>query len=211
MARRSPSPGARARPGPGAPPDTASLWLIDADGSDQRPLLPSVERQSDYPGSWSPDGSQLAFSRGRLALPEHGGPEPIEAAVYLVDAAGSRLRLLVERGWSPSFSPEGALIAYESEREQNGELRYPDEAYFATELHVISSDGSADRRLTSTRNLSEGAPSWSPDGRWIAYGRVDHYGNNSQVLALRPDGSGLRVLAKAAEQDFLSPSWRPRR
>ena len=189
--------------------ETASLWLMDANGANQRPLLPTVPGQLDYPGSWSRDGSLLAFSRGRFFVPE-SGPDPTPAAVYVAALDGSGIRRVAERGWAPTFSPDGSLIAYASEREQNGELRYPDEWYYATELHVVGGDGGNDRRLTRTRDLSEGAPSWSPDGQWIAYDRVDRGGNHSRVMALRPDGSGARILAAAPDRDYLSPSWRPR-
>src|SRR5437763_13706191 len=36
-------------------------------------------------------------------------------------------------------------------------------------LSVVSSAGGAVRRLTWRRDLLDGAPTWSPDGRWLAF------------------------------------------
>lgn len=39
--------------------------------------------------------------------------------------------------------------------------------------------------------------SWSPDGRWIAYTSAPGGGEHTRVLAVRPDGTGRRVLTGA--------------
>lgn len=48
---------AYSRPGPGGDMD---LWLIDADGTNPRPLV--IEDGDDLWASWSPDGSAIAFT-----------------------------------------------------------------------------------------------------------------------------------------------------
>ena len=57
---------------------------------------------------------------------------------------------------SPSWSPDGRHIAFDSYRDDNWEI------------YVMGSDGSNPRRLTN-HEASDSSPSWSPDGRHIAF------------------------------------------
>src|SRR5439155_10783163 len=77
--------------------------------------------------------------------------------IYSIRADGSRLGQLT-RGRAadaaPLFSPDGRLIVFNRARKHD-----------ASELWVMSADGSGQRKLAS----SGSAPAWSPDSRRIAY------------------------------------------
>ena len=65
-------------------------------------------------------------------------------------------------------------------------------------VYVARADGSQIRRL------ARGArPTWSPDGRWIAFNAPN--GNFSELRVIRVDGSGERVVASPAGMSAWSP------
>jgi serine/threonine protein kinase len=91
------------------------------------------------------------------------------------------------------YSPDGKNIAFASSRAAEGQ----------TDLWICASDGSNQRQLTSGEDQlphTAGSPSWSPDGRWIAYDAnfhepktgiyvLDVLGGNPRRLT-SPDASG---------------------
>jgi TolB protein len=192
-------------------PFTASLWSMNAGGSRARQLLPSSEGQQDLPGSWSPDGALLAFTRSRY----DPHTNTFASAIYVVRPDGSRLRKVTERGSDPAWSPDGRQIAFVTDRDENGQLSYGDRAFFANELYVMDADGGRPVRVTRTKRLNERSPSWSPDGRRITYqrGRVIDNAEGTIVLAVNVDGSCTKRIAADPKlrRWYARPSWRPGR
>jgi dipeptidyl aminopeptidase/acylaminoacyl peptidase len=81
--------------------------------------------------------------------------------IYVANADGSGLKRLTTspaREFDPSWSPEGAKIAY---RYQPG-----DDA--SAEIYVMGADGSAKTNLTRSPGQDH-SPAWSPDGTKIAF------------------------------------------
>jgi Tol biopolymer transport system component len=78
----------------------------------------------------------------------------------------------------PSFSPEGAWVAYESNA--------PEAETF--DLWLVRADGSDNHRLTSTPLVSEAHPRFSVNGGWIYYiaSQADGAWN---LWRIRPDGT----------------------
>jgi Tol biopolymer transport system component len=197
---------------------TSQLWLLSSDGKDARPLLDSKKGRLDSPGSWSPDGKSIAFTRCKLSLPNSRGRTENSCGIYLVSPDGSGLRKLADRSSAPAFSADGARIAFVSDRDENGiHQTGEDEEDFAKELYVMSADGSDPRRLTTSAELDESSASWSPDGEWIVYAREGPSSFVQQVMITKGDGSCSRVLIGDAQHEaepLLSyewPAWRPGR
>jgi TolB protein len=196
----------------GAPDYTSSLWAIDPDGGTARHLTGPVQGVSERPWSFAPDGSRLLITRARLpALERRAG----KTQLVLVSLDGSGERELSGTGTDPAFSPDGKRIAFASGRDRNGTLDYGDLPTIATELYVMDSDGSDRRRLTRTRRVNELAPSWSPDGKTVAYTRGRPYQNAEiySIWQINPDGTCPEALLAGRPRGawYASPVWSPAR
>jgi len=108
------------------------LWVISADGSEARPVLPE-----DTPGTmwgrWSPDGSRLLCN---MSL--EGTDETRYDVAVTTDPWGTDIQVLPNVGNRPTWSPDGTMIA--STREREGELDGVSGAW--NQLVVTGADGS---------------------------------------------------------------------
>ena len=117
------------------------LWVMDADGGNQRLLVGSTaaERSPD----WSPDGQTLVYERS--------------GEIWQVDADGDGAQALVTSaqggGTAPTYSPQGAHIAFSSSG-FGSSAGGPD-------IVVAGADGADPDRATGTP-LSDLEPSWQP-------------------------------------------------
>ncbi len=94
----------------------------------------------------------------------------------------------------PAVHPDGNSIAFSSNREG------------FWDLYVLDLQTGDIRRLTQTPGY-EGHPTWSPDGRWVAYEAYD--GNNFDVWILPMDpGQTVFQLTNHPGSD-TSPAWDP--
>lgn len=173
-----------------------------------------------YTPTWAPDSKSLLFISSRTgrynvyALPLEGGDPRAMASP-------------IGNNRFAAYSPNGEEIAFYSNRLEPGKL-------FGFNIYVMDSAGESPdhmaRQLTHS-NGSPGHPTWSPDGRWIAYvsktvdtTKTMTVGQGMQVkqnaifarykLWKSPaeGGEGSRVaqaLPDSAEFEDTWPSWSP--
>ena len=94
-----------------------------------------------------------------------------------------------------AFSPDGRQIAFTSKRDGHAEV------------YVSNADGTEARRLTHHASARSLNPSWSPDGRSLAY-YFETGDGQDQIHVMNADGSGdINVTNDAFNNIF--PGWTP--
>lgn len=133
-------------------PDNAQLYLMNADGTNQR-RLPSPLADDQVGARWSPDGEWILF---------HSNPVVDGLArfdIFKIRPDGSDLTNLTNtagNNFMGDWSPDGQRIVFVSQRDGN------------RELYVMNADGSNQMRLTEG-GWENSLPRWSPDGQRIAF------------------------------------------
>ena len=169
------------------------IYVMDADGGNQQNL--TNDPNSDVSPSWSPDGKRIVFASDR-----EGNHE-----IYVMDADGNNQQRLTDNDFydsAPSWSSDGERIAFVSERDGH----FIGEFGLSSEIYVMDADGKNTRRLTNNRKI-DWSPSWSPDGKWIAFS-ADRKGDdvNYEIYVMDADGENTRRLTNNRVDD-ASPSW----
>ncbi|KAI1834984.1 hypothetical protein DTO006G1_3188 [Penicillium roqueforti] len=198
-------------------PGTSELYIANADGTNERPLL--KDPGYEYHAEFSPDGEWISFTSER----DGDG----NSDIWRVHPDGSDLQPIVK---SPAaedsvvISPDGTLAAYVSTANK-----------YNANIWVKNLETGAEWNITDTpanrpdEDMMHGhfRPAWSPDGDWLAFssdrntiwdghGKPTYLGlagwEHTQELGIyiiRPDGSDLRLVAHRASHCLGSPKWSP--
>ena len=161
----------------------AHIDVIDADGANRR----RFEDEASDP-SWSPDGEQMAFVSWREN----------NAGIYVIGADGHGLEKVAPGdGHSPSFSPDGRRIAFY-------------ESHIGTRhIYVMDTDGNNRRRLTRNQG-HHSHPTWSSDGKTMAYMVSKNLGfADATIHLMTADGKHLKQLSKVHAGVDYQPDFSP--
>jgi Tol biopolymer transport system component len=154
--------------------------VVRPDGSGTR-LLTNARLGPGAP-IWSPDSHSVAFVGGSRTI--FGAPQ-----AHVVGIAGGAVRPLF-----PSLCGRDEISGLAWSR--GGRLTFAS-AVNDSQVYRVATDGSGLRALAASC-AEERAPSWSPDGRSIAY---EH---DLELFVMREDGSGKHRLATGG-----APTWSP--
>lgn len=187
------------------PTSEADLYLIRADGRGRQQRL-----VAGYDGAFSPDGRRLAYIQGTgttLVIARADGSHPSTpvdleitwlawspdsrhlavgsgaAGTYVVDLAGqTRLLGPPPNFFGASWAPGGRRVVFGGPKG----------------VTVSRADGTGERVVSHAF-----APftAWSPNGRWILYGR-------DSIFIIHPDGSRRRQIGRDVNGDS-APVWAP--
>ena len=185
------------------------LWVVNADGTGLKRLLAlkhslgGRETTAATAPAWSPNGRTIVFSWSGRSPGSRPSPR-LAGALATIRPDGSGLRVLVKPRAKqldlyvlPSLSRDGKRLAFVHTNLSAGGR---------TELVVSSADGT--RRHTLLRlpfnPTGQGTPSWSPNGRVLAFWRV--CGQQACVSTISARGGKPRVLLRG---DYQQPTWGP--
>jgi Tol biopolymer transport system component len=147
------------------------VYIIPVNGGEQRKVrLPN--RGAGGPFSFflslSPDGGNLAFSALTPDISTKDTNLVNMSHIYVIPSAGGEpKRISSVPGTSPSFSPDGKLIAYITHYDKKEPPKNVLEARHSSELWLVNLSDNRYVRLDSAEGRLAG-PVWSPDGRFIA-------------------------------------------
>jgi Tol biopolymer transport system component len=164
---------------------------LPLDGSAPRPLV-ATKQWEDSP-DWSPVAPEYVYVSGDtiwLRGRDSAGREMERRTVVALTAfSGARFRFA-----SPSFSPDGTKIAYETDLPHG------------TNVWISPVSGGAPAPLGDFDGDVRGI-TWSPNGRWVAVSWTPAQGNERQLSKIRLGSGQSTILAK--ESCASAPVWSP--
>ena len=171
--------------------DQRDIYLVNADGS-QLTALTDDPGWDNWP-SWSPDGTQLAFTcRERIS--------GLGGGICAINADGSNRRQLSNSNdWEPSWSPDGRHVVFASQRDGN------------PEIYMMKADGSNETRLTHDPE-DDWQARWSPDSTRLAFvsardGEWEIYLMDVSDGGIAGDSQLVRLTDNEVRDGF--PDWSP--
>ncbi|HET7443011.1 MAG TPA: protein kinase, partial [Terriglobales bacterium] len=154
-------------------------------------LLPDIKTAEQL--AWFPDSTRLLAS---WFSSSH------KLALWSFSILGGTPTQLADEGWGASVSPNGSKIAF---------LKSPSYSDTGGEIWLMDENGANQKKIGSAgENYLYASPTWSPDGRWIAYLKVQFSSFSSlgsiQTFDLEHDTS---KLAFEDSQLDTGLSWLP--
>ena len=167
------------------------LYLVDSDGTDLTPL--SGDAETALSPAWAPDGQRIAYT----AFNEGQGTVAVLTLATLarrnLPGTGQDLNI------TPSWSPDGLTIVFARSNEEGTDL-------FSANV----ADWCCVQRLTVGRFADNLSPTYSPDGRQVAF--VSTRAGLPQIYVMAPDGTDQELLAPfdfGASGSSNAPEWSP--
>jgi len=166
------------------------IWVADGNGGNLRRA--TTFRGPDIAPTWNPrTNAQIAWVSGRTGLPQ----------IYIMDQDGSNVQRITDGGYavSPSWSPNGQLLAYSWNR------KYGPGDPGGVDIHVIDLASKNYLQLTHESGSND-FPVWSPDGRHLAFERA--IGGHTEIWTMLADGTEQHQLTHTGNNFMPNWSWK---
>lgn len=209
-------------------PEVTHLLVVPLDGSPFREVLndaaevvkdqlvpipskpPNVEGDTPKvqrtlgPATWSPDGRSVLLP-GSVCPPSWGyrySAWPCSSSLRTVDVETGASTIIAEdegQTATVSWSPDSRRVAFVRWIVRDRQPGSAQRSSYEGELVVVDADG---RNRLSLGDAEGGGLSWSPDGAWIAYWRINpaipEGQNRVEVWVSRANGDDARMIAAHA-------------
>ena len=172
--------------------------LVRYDLDTDTPIELTTDADTDYGDrdpSWSPGGTMIVFTR----LDTQG-----KGDIWRINADGTgqkRLTIHASNDLFPTWSPDGARIAFVSDR------------YGQNEILTMDPNGGDVRRLT-TNPADDVHPAWSSDNERIAFASDRRSSNEEfffEIFTMSPTGAAVvrETDGSTDEAHDVAPDWDP--
>ncbi len=205
-------------------PDSSRLVLVakdpkhevaDADDADTGDAVIAVEPEETRSVEKTKSDDEKNKTKPPIVIDRYQFKKDIEGylvnryeRIYLFDIASKRASLLTPGHFDstePAFSPDGKLIAFSSRR--NGD---PDRHGDSNIYVVEATEGATARQLTDWPG-ADSAPTFSPDGRQIAYLQGGDpkfaYYDASQIAVIATNGGEPVLPTENLDRVSSAPRW----
>ena len=173
------------------------LAVVNTDGSEYR-VLDDLHNLNSPPAP-GPDGKTIAYgsNAGGWLYRWDTGPQPFDPVEYGLDSIRE-----IELG-SPAWSPDGTKLAWviAGDLDSDGGFRWGIGVF-----DFIARTGQILHDLTP--HGGDGwppAPTWSPDGTWLAFEAWAGTANQAGVWVVRADGQGEETVHLGGSHPVWSP------
>jgi Tol biopolymer transport system component len=158
------------------------------------PKVPAAPAAPGVPGV--PEAPMVPITHGQIAF-----LDPSEGAIFVADSTGRRIQRVSQTAGALDLavSPDGKNIAFS---------KYCDSTQSCRQMYVISVDG-IDPLLLQTGDTRDhpAHPTWSPDGKLIAFAQQGIGTTADQIFSINADGTGVTQLTHSGYN--LYPEWSP--
>ncbi|MGB5530683.1 MAG: hypothetical protein WBQ32_12010 [Ignavibacteriaceae bacterium] len=214
--------------------NTWSIHVFNIDGTGITRLT-NTSNVMDSEPAWSPDGTQIAFTRLSQNF--------VREELWIMNSDGSNQHYIGVEGFAAKWSSDGSRFIYSSKSTGNYEIytcqingtdiqqltntvvdewfpvwspddsliaynAYPSGDFSSSEIYVMNSNGTKITRLTNN-NVSDSYPRWSPDGLFISF-TMDLSNQQWEVFIMNMDGTNLRRVTNSPSGiTAINAVWRP--
>jgi Tol biopolymer transport system component/predicted Ser/Thr protein kinase len=169
------------------------VWVMNTDGSN--PVDLTQRKGDDLNPVWSPDGKLVAF--------DNNGRDDGVTQLFIMHPDGSNQQRLSRdfQESQPTWSPDMKYLAYVITASNYSFL------YIRGRAETYQTPEPYDRYTVLGRLGLVAGPAWSPDGKNIAYTRLD--GSSSQIWLVASDSGGAQLSKLTSGSHDQDAAWSP--